>query len=178
VPERPGRCPQGEADGARGQVAGDAEAEDDAGDAGSKAGQLIEAAGCVLWRRAGGGDGIELALVHRPKWQDWSHPKGKLKRSEPARQGAVREVREETGMACLLGPELPTMHYRIEDRPKRVQYWAAEAISGVFMPSREVDHVMWLAPDAAREQLTQERDKGLVEALLGVLDLSWSVRGR
>lgn len=131
--------------------------------------QVIEAAGCVLWRRAGAGDGIELALVHRPKWLDWSHPKGKLKRGEGARQAAVREVREETGMTCALGPELPTVRYDVGGRPKRVRYWAAEATGGVFVPSREVDRMLWLAPDAARERVTESRDRELVGALLSVL---------
>ena len=137
-----------------------------------KAKTVIEAAGCVLWRRAATESGIELALVHRPKWQDWSWPKGKLKRREGAREAAVREVREETGMTCELGPELPEVHYRVEERPKRVRYWAAEAAGGVFVPNREVDSVEWLAPDAARERLTQQRDKELVGALLSALRVS------
>jgi 8-oxo-dGTP diphosphatase len=133
------------------------------------AGRTVQAAGCVLWRRAPAGDGIELALVHRPKWDDWSHPKGKLKRREDARHAALREVREETGMTCDLGPELPSVRYRMNDRPKQVRYWAAEATGGRFVPNREVDRMLWLAPGAAREQLTQKRDRELVDALLSTL---------
>ncbi|MCX4824084.1 NUDIX hydrolase [Streptomyces sp. NBC_01142] len=134
---------------------------------------VILAAGCVLWRRSPSVDGIELALVHRPKWADWSHPKGKLKRGEDARQGAVREVLEETGMACDLGPELPTVLYRAEGRPKEVRYWAAEATGGSFEPNREVDRLLWLPPAAARDRLTQPRDRLLVDALLEALHSAW-----
>jgi 8-oxo-dGTP diphosphatase len=131
--------------------------------------QVIRAAGGVLWRRAAAGDGIELALVHRPKWQDWSHPKGKLKRHESARHAAVREVLEETGMHCTLGPELPTAHYRATGRPKEVRYWAAEATGGAFEPNSEVDRMLWLSPRAARTVLTRDRDRDLVDALLAAL---------
>ncbi|WP_406861797.1 NUDIX hydrolase [Streptomyces sp. HUAS MG47] len=126
----------------------------------------ILAAGCVLWRRSPAGDGIQLALVFRPKWGDWSHPKGKLKRGESMRDCARREVREETGMTCTLGMELPTVHYEVAGHPKQVRYWAAEAIDGSFEPSREVSRMLWLPPDAARSRLTRERDKELVDALL------------
>jgi 8-oxo-dGTP diphosphatase len=134
-----------------------------------QAGQVIKAAGCVLWRRSPTGDGIEVALVHRPKWADWSHPKGKLKRNEDARQAAVREVLEETGMACELGPPLPTARYLVEGRPKEVRYWAAEATGGAFEPNDEVDRMVWLPPDAARTGLTLDGDRALVDALLAVL---------
>ncbi|MFE0703075.1 NUDIX hydrolase [Streptomyces sp. NPDC058872] len=127
----------------------------------------ILAAGCVLWRPAVSGHGIEIALVFRPKWTDWSHPKGKLKRGEDARSGATREVLEETGMTCTPGVELPTVHYRVQGRPKEVRYWAAEATGGSFAPNREVTRLLWLPPEAARSRLTQDRDKELVDALLG-----------
>ncbi|MFE0045896.1 NUDIX hydrolase [Streptomyces albireticuli] len=132
---------------------------------------LVRAAGCVLWRPGRGLDGapLEIALVHRPKYDDWSHPKGKLKRGEDARSGAVREVREETGMECELGPALPTARYVVEGRPKEVRYWAARALGGVFEVSREVDRVVWLGPGAAREWVTEGRDRVLVDALLEVL---------
>ncbi|MEV0371055.1 NUDIX hydrolase [Streptomyces sp. NPDC050636] len=132
----------------------------------------IRAAGCVLWRHSPSGEGIELALVHRPKWADWSHPKGKLKRGEDARQGAVREVLEETGVTCDLGPELPTARYQVEGRPKEVRYWAAEATGGSFEPNREVDRMLWLPPAAACSRLTQARDKELVAALVSALHVT------
>ncbi|MEV4427317.1 NUDIX hydrolase [Streptomyces sp. R-07] len=126
----------------------------------------ILAAGCVLWRPAVSGHGIEIALVFRPKWADWSHPKGKLKHGEEARSGAAREVREETGMSCVLGVELPTVRYQVQGRPKEVRYWTAEATEGSFEPNSEVTRLLWLPPAAARDRLTQNRDKDLVDALL------------
>ncbi|EMF00205.1 NUDIX hydrolase [Streptomyces mobaraensis NBRC 13819 = DSM 40847] len=130
---------------------------------------VVRAAGCVLWRRTPGG-GVELALVHRPKYLDWSFPKGKLKRREDARAGALREVREETGMDCVLGPPLPTSRYPVADgRLKEVRYWAAQPAGGAFAPNREVDRLAWLSPDEARNRLTHDRDRGLVDALLAAL---------
>ncbi|MGK5446419.1 NUDIX hydrolase [Streptomyces radiopugnans] len=144
--------------------------------------RTIRAAGCVLWRRtrsgagagegaSAGGAGIEIALVHRPKWDDWSHPKGKLKPGEAALPAAVREVREETGMSCTPGAVLPTMRYETGGRTKEVRYWAAEATGGAFTPGDEVDRLLWLAPREARRQLTREQDRLLVDALLAALHL-------
>ncbi|MFH8555741.1 NUDIX hydrolase [Streptomyces celluloflavus] len=130
----------------------------------------VRAAGCVLWRRARSVDGLEIALVHRPKYNDWSHPKGKLKRGEDAAAGALRETLEETGMTCDLGPELPTVRYPVNGRPKEVRYWAAEATGGSFYPNAEVDRMLWLPPADARRVLTQGWDRGLVDALLDALD--------
>ncbi|MFF1376383.1 NUDIX hydrolase [Streptomyces sp. NPDC058308] len=131
--------------------------------------RVVRAAGCLLWRRSPSGNGIELALVYRPKWADWSHPKGKLERGEDACEGALREVLEETGMTCELGTELPTIRYRVDGRPKEVRYWAAESTGGVFVPNREVSRLAWLSPTTARDKLTQERDKELLDALLETL---------
>ncbi|MFI9204965.1 NUDIX hydrolase [Streptomyces sp. NPDC053048] len=127
---------------------------------------LVRAAGCVLWRR---GDPIEIALVHRPKYDDWSWPKGKLKRGEDPLRCAVREVLEETGMRCVPGAALRTSRYVVGGRPKEVHYWAAEAVGGAFLPNKEVDRLVWLVPSAARERLTHDRDRPLVDALLAAL---------
>ncbi|MFF8727834.1 NUDIX hydrolase [Streptomyces sp. NPDC015171] len=126
---------------------------------------VVQAAGCVLWRRSPLSGDLEICLVHRPKYDDWSHPKGKLKRGEDPLAGALREVAEETGYAADPGGELPTLHYSANGRPKRVRYWAGEAISGHFTPNAEVDRILWLSPAAARSRLTQPRDRDLVEAL-------------
>ncbi|MDX2824153.1 NUDIX hydrolase [Streptomyces ipomoeae] len=129
--------------------------------------RLVLAAGCTLWRRSPAGEGIELALVYRPKWADWSLPKGKLKRGEDPRDGAVREVLEETGMTCALGPELPAVHYvDAQHRPKQVRYWAAEATGGTFTPNREVSELLWLPPEAAMQRLTHEKDRAVVSSFL------------
>lgn len=132
----------------------------------------VQAAGCVLWRRSPFDGELEVCLVHRPKYDDWSHPKGKLKRAEDPLAGALREVAEETGYRAATGAELPTMHYLANGRPKQVRYWAAEAIEGAFTPNTEVDRILWLTPTAARNRLTQPRDRTLVGALLASLHLT------
>lgn len=132
----------------------------------------VRAAGCVLWRRSPVDGELEICLVHRPKYDDWSHPKGKLKRDEDALTGALREVAEETGHSARPGAELPTMRYLANGRPKQVRYWAAEAGPGTFVPNTEVDRLLWLSPTAARVRLTQPRDRTLVDALLASLHLT------
>ncbi|WP_030784893.1 NUDIX hydrolase [Streptomyces sp. NRRL S-920] len=132
----------------------------------------VHAAGCVLWRRSPANGALEICLVHRPKYDDWSHPKGKLKHAEEPLAAAVREVLEETGHHCVPGARLPTLHYLAQGRPKQVDYWAAEAGGGHFEPSREVDRVSWLRPAAARARLTHPRDRDLVDALLSALHLA------
>ncbi|MFF5159052.1 NUDIX hydrolase [Streptomyces sp. NPDC000348] len=129
----------------------------------------VQAAGCVLWRRSPVTGGLELCLVHRPKYDDWSWPKGKLKRGEDPLAGALREVAEETGHTAVPSAELPSARYLANGRPKRVRYWAAEAVSGTFTPNDEVDRVLWLPPEAARVRLTEPRDADLVDALLATL---------
>lgn len=113
--------------------------------------------------------GVEIALVHRPRYDDWSCPKGKLKPGEDALAAAVREVREETGMECVPGRPLPTARYLVNGRPKEVRYWAARATSGTFTANHEVDRLLWLPPAAARHRLTHDRDRRLVDALLAAL---------
>ncbi|MFB7863684.1 NUDIX hydrolase [Streptomyces sp. NPDC056069] len=126
----------------------------------------VLAAGAVLWRPAAAGEGIEIALVHRPKYDDWSHPKGKLKRGETVAECALREIREETGQSCELGRRLPTVRYEAHGRPKEVTYWSARALGGAFTPTQEVDALLWLPPAQAGERLTQPRDRELLSVLL------------
>ncbi|MEV5318710.1 NUDIX hydrolase [Streptomyces sp. NPDC052687] len=133
------------------------------------AGDPVRAAGCVLWRRPAAGAAVEICLVHRPRYDDWSHPKGKLKRDEDPLSGALREVEEETGHTAVPGAELPTARYLADGRPKEVRYWAAEAGPGTFVPTDEVDRILWLPADAARDRLTRPRDRELVDALLAAL---------
>ncbi|MGW0818920.1 NUDIX hydrolase [Streptomyces viridiviolaceus] len=130
----------------------------------------VHAAGCVLWRRSSREDDeLEVCLVHRPKYDDWSWPKGKLKAGEQALAGALREVLEETGHTAAPGTELSTQRYWANGRPKQVRYWAAEAGPGAFTPDDEVDRILWLPPAAARDRLTHPRDRTLVDDLLHAL---------
>ena len=121
----------------------------------------VRAAGGVLVRR--GEKGPEVAVIHRPKYEDWSLPKGKLDGDESYEQAALREVEEETGMQAELGPELGSIHYRDrKGRTKLVRYWLMRVTGGEFRPGPEVDELRWLAPDAARELLSYEHDADLV----------------
>lgn len=127
----------------------------------------VLAAGCVLWRRRAGG--VEVALIHRPKYDDWSHPKGKLHQGESPAEAAVREVLEETGMRCVLGARLSTARYVARGRPKAVDYWAAEATDGRFQPNGEVDRLLWLPPRQARPHLTHPIDRPLLDEAMASL---------
>ena len=124
----------------------------------------IKAAGGVVWRDAP--DGREVLLVHRPRYDDWSLPKGKLAGREPAPQGALREIAEETGWRVRLGPELRTAKYQVDGVPKTVRYWLAEPISAVpFVPNDEVDEVAWVG-DAEATRRLRPFDHALVHAAL------------
>ena len=125
----------------------------------------LRAAGAVVWR--GDERHPEVAVIHRPAYDDWTFPKGKLKHGEHVIAAALREVREETGLVTALGRALPPVHYLITDRLKRVDYWAAQATSEsvAFTPGDEVDEMRWLPLDRARELLTWEWDAGLLHSL-------------
>jgi 8-oxo-dGTP diphosphatase len=124
----------------------------------------VLAAGGVVWRR--GDQGVEVVLVHRPKYDDWSLPKGKLDEGESFEDAAVREVEEETGLRCALGAFLEDVEYRDhKDREKLVRYWAMEAGDGDFTPDEEVDELRWVPLDEAASMLSYEIDRGLVERL-------------
>jgi 8-oxo-dGTP diphosphatase len=122
---------------------------------------VIEAAGGVLWRD--GGAGREFAVIHRPKYDDWTLPKGKLEEGETHEQAAVREVGEETGYQVELGSRLGAIGYLHRARPKRVEYWGMRAVDGTFVGNREVDELRWLHLDAARRLLTYERDRDVLD---------------
>ena len=125
---------------------------------------VVLAAGGVVWRR--GPQGVEILLVHRPRYDDWSLPKGKLKPGEDAADGAVREVAEETGLETELGAELATSRYRdAQGRPKVVRYWAMTPLGGEFEPNHEVDAIQWVAVGEAPAVLTYQRDAEVLAAL-------------
>jgi len=129
--------------------------------------EVVRAAGGVVARRGTGGR-IEVALVHRPERADWSFPKGKLDPGESFDDGALREVREETGLRCRLVRFLGHTQYRDrKDRPKIVAYWLMEALGGTFCPNGEVDELRWLDLDQAGHLLTYERDRELLATLAG-----------
>ena len=143
---------------------------------------VIRAAGGVVWRRAASVSGepsIELAVIHRPRYDDWTIPKGKLAPGESEIEGALREVFEETGLRVRLGRPLGHVRYlkttAAGTRPKVVRYWAMEADGGAFVPTREVDEVRWVTPADAIELLTFERDRRLVEKLVRGPALTTSV---
>ncbi|MCX4881845.1 NUDIX hydrolase [Streptomyces sp. NBC_00847] len=137
----------------------------------------VRAAGCVLWRRSSARQ-LELALVYRPRWADWSWPKGKLKQGETYEAAAHREVLEETGHTCRLGAALPAALYvDHQSRFKEVRYWAAEATGGAFTPNDEVSDLVWLTPDEAGERVTHERDRDLISAALIAIVTDGDARG-
>lgn len=124
----------------------------------------VEAAGGVVWRRTK--KGVEVLVVHRPRYDDWSFPKGKLDPGETHKAAAWREVWEETGFECELGDELDEVTY--EDRfgrPKRVRYWSMQVTGGAFEPNDEVDDVRWVTVEEARDLLSYTHDAALLRGL-------------
>jgi len=145
---------------------------------------VVRAAGGVVWRRGRAGD-LEVLLVHRPRYDDWTLPKGKALLGEPDEMTAAREVDEETGLACTLGAELAATTYRDhEGRSKLVRYWAMTltheqaphapttggADATAFTPNDEVDELAWLPVAEARRRLTYERDRPVLDSLERLLE--------
>ena len=128
--------------------------------------EVQAAGGAVLRDRTGGG--VELCLVHRPKYDDWSLPKGKLDKGESFEEAAVREVWEETGLRCRLLQELEPVRYTDgKGRPKVVRYWLMEPLEDMgFAPNDEVDEVRWLEIPAASALVSYEHDQELVASLV------------
>ena len=125
----------------------------------------VRAAGGVIVRPRDGG-GIEVCVCHRPRYDDWSLPKGKLDPGESWEQAALREVLEEVGLRCRLGREVDSVQYTDhQGRPKTVRYWMMEPVDGAFTPNEEVDEVRWLELSAAAALLTYEHDQELVAGL-------------
>jgi 8-oxo-dGTP diphosphatase len=124
----------------------------------------VLAAGGILWRRRN--RVVEVLLVHRPKYDDWTFPKGKLDGGESFEDAALREVEEETGFRCQLGRELPSATYHDNrGRSKLVRYWEMPECSGEFEPTDEVDEVRWLALADAERKLSYDHDRAVLRAL-------------
>ena len=133
----------------------------------------VHAAGGIVWRTAFVADdageprqSVEVVLVHRPRYDDWSFPKGKLDRGESFEAAAVREVAEETGLVCELGEELPSVRYLDgKGRLKLVRYWSMRA-TGLepWAPNDEIDDRRWVPLAAAADRLTYGHDRVLLKA--------------
>jgi 8-oxo-dGTP diphosphatase len=121
---------------------------------------LVRAAGGIVVDDAG-----RVLLVHRPRYDDWSLPKGKLEDGETWEAAAAREVEEETGLRCAVGPEVGRTHYDVPAGPKEVRYYRMRAEGGA-LPQNEVDDVRWVTPAGAEELLDHERDRELVRSAL------------
>jgi 8-oxo-dGTP diphosphatase len=125
----------------------------------------VRAAGGVLFRARS--DGVEVAVIHRPKYSDWTLPKGKLDPGESFEQAALREVEEETGMRAEPSVELSCVSYRDrKGRSKVVRYWKMRVLGGQFAPGDEVDELRWLVPEAAVGLLSYAHDAELVREAL------------
>ncbi|MGZ8580588.1 MAG: NUDIX hydrolase [Actinomycetota bacterium] len=125
----------------------------------------IRAGGGVVRRR--GGLGPEFALVHRPRYDDWTFPKGKAEDGESDEENAEREVLEETGFRCERGPEVATIDYRDHhDRPKAVRYWLMYPAGGAFTPNDEVDELRWVDARVGAALLTYDHDRSVLDAAL------------
>ncbi|HEX5938451.1 MAG TPA: NUDIX hydrolase [Actinomycetota bacterium] len=136
----------------------------------------VRAAGGVVLRRADGH--AQTVLVHRPRYDDWSFPKGKLHDGESFLDAAIREVREETGLTPRVGAELPASTYQDQHgAPKLVRYWLMEALDGRDpRPTQEVDEAKWVPLDGAGAMLTYDRDREMLDAILARDGTAYVVR--
>ena len=136
----------------------------------------VIAAGGVVWR--GSPNGRQVLLVHRPRYDDWSLPKGKLTPHEHVLAAARREIEEETGQQVILGPSVGIQRYDVRKNggtvPKMVHYWSATLIGPEreFVPNDEVDKLEWLSVDQARRKLSYPRDVEVLDALDGVIPVT------
>lgn len=123
----------------------------------------VRAAGGIVWRAQDGG--VEVLLVHRPAYDDWTFPKGKADTGETDEACALREVEEETGLSCAIERELgETRYVDPKGRPKVVRWYVMRPLRGEFVPHHEIDAARWLQLDAAGTALTYDHDRGLLES--------------
>lgn len=128
---------------------------------------MIKAAGAVLWREETPFE-LEVLLVHRPQYDDWSFPKGKIEEGESAVAAAFREVREETGHSAIFGQYIGSSSYKVEDGKKKVKYWMAHALpeEKTFQPNNEVDKIEWVSIKEARHFLTHDEDREILDEFI------------
>jgi 8-oxo-dGTP diphosphatase len=136
------------------------EADDSAGAGTSGPADEVRAAGCMVYRV--GAQGLEVLVAHRPHYDDWDFPKGKVEPGETDADCAIRETEEETGYRGELGPELPADRYQVDGRDKLVRWWLLRQTSGSFQPNEEVDAVEWLAPADAAARLSYPHARRLL----------------
>ena len=131
----------------------------------SKTLKTIWAAGGVLWRPREN-NGVEIGVIHRPRYDDWTLPKGKIEADETLVMTAVREIGEETGYRVRIGRYLRDVGYDISSGRKRVRYWSARAVGGEFVENHEVDEMEWLGIDAAERLLSYSQDRRVLREFL------------
>jgi 8-oxo-dGTP diphosphatase len=138
--------------------------------------EVIKAAGAVLWRDVDG-EVFEIAVIHRPRYDDWSLPKGKLERGESPITAARREVFEETGYISEFGPSLGTINYTNDEALKEVYYWIAKAHPQPTgeLPVAEVDQLVWLSPQDAIRKVTNETDREIIWRFLEIGPRTYSL---
>lgn len=120
----------------------------------------VAAAGGVVWR--GNHKSVEVALVHRPRYDDWTLPKGKLAEDETELAAAVREIGEEIGSTVAVSRRIGRIRYDVEGVRKTVTYWVMRDLGGEFRPNAEVDEMVWLTPGKARRRLSYDQDRAVV----------------
>jgi 8-oxo-dGTP pyrophosphatase MutT (NUDIX family)/phosphohistidine phosphatase SixA len=130
------------------------------------ASKAVLAAGGVLWRSGADPFTPEVAIIHRPRYDDWTLPKGKLDPGETEPVTAVREVAEETGHNSHLGRRLAAVSYPIETGIKKVRFWAAHSTGGEFTPNAEVDELKWLPATQAMKELGYVHDRKVLRRFL------------
>ena len=130
----------------------------------------VLAAGGVVWRKVSADAEVEVVVVHRPRYDDWSLPKGKLDEGETDEEAALREVEEEASVVAVLGPELPATTYLDRSgKHKRVRYWAMTVVSGHPVGANEVDRAEWVPLDEAVGRISYPHDREVLASLLDAL---------
>ncbi len=125
--------------------------------------KYIEAAGCVVYK--GAGDSLEICLIHRNRYDDWSLPKGKKEKDESNRECAIRETFEETGFSGTIEAKIKKVSYVTpKGKQKVVRYWLMRYETGTFIKNDEVDSIMWCSFKKARKKLSYRHDVEVVQA--------------